>query len=129
MGQELEHQSRLAICFENAANDETLPLDQRVEFARKANWLRILARLASTEPVRCQKAAPELTALAAALPPDAQLSSFKLDLLLRHYARGGDAHPRLHREDGVESEGAGQSAARLNLRVGDQHQCYGQQAE
>jgi len=90
MGQELEHRSRLAICFENAANDETLPLDQRVEFARKANWLRVVARLGAKEPERCHETSLELTALAASLPPDARLSSFKLDLLLRHYdGRGG----------------------------------------
>jgi hypothetical protein len=81
MGQALEHRSRLAICFENAADDETLPLHQRAEFARKANWLRVIARLAAKEPAQCQEIAPELTALAKSLPTDARLSSFKVDLL------------------------------------------------
>ena len=98
MGQALEHRSRLAICFENAANDENLPLDQRVQFARKANWLRVVVRLAAKEPARCQETAPELTALAASLPTDAPLSSFKLDLLLRHYdGRGSGGAASKHR--------------------------------
>lgn len=87
MSQAVEHHSRLADCFDQAAGDETVPLNQRMEFARKANWLRILARLAATGSGRCKEPAPGLTALAASLSPDAQLSSFKLDLLLRHYGR------------------------------------------
>jgi len=53
-----------------------------VEFARKANWFRILARLAAQ--AGCQATAPVAKA-SAACSPDARLSSFKLDLLLRHY--------------------------------------------
>ena len=85
MSQAGEHHSHLAISFDKAANDEAVPLDRRVEFARRANWLRVLARLAAKEPGRYQQTAAALTALAASVPPDGQLSSFKLDLLLRHY--------------------------------------------
>ena len=87
MSRSAEDLSRLADCFDKAAGDETVPPNQRMEFARKANWLRVLARLAATGARRCEGLAPALTALAASLRPDAQLSSFKLDLLLRHYDR------------------------------------------
>ena len=79
--------TRLADCFDKAAGDETLPLNQRIEFIKKANWLRILARLAATGAGTCKEPPSELTALAESLSPDAQLSSFKLNLLLRHYER------------------------------------------
>ena len=85
MSQAGEHHSHLAIRFDKAANDEAVPLDLRVGFARRANWLRVLARLAAKESGRYEQTAAALTALAACAPPDGQLSSFKLDLLLRHY--------------------------------------------
>ena len=85
MSQTGEHHSRLAISFDKAANDEAVPLDRRVGFARRANWLRVLARLAAKEPGQYQQTEAALTALAASVPSDGQLSSFKLDLLLRHY--------------------------------------------
>ena len=85
MSQAGEYHSHLAMSFDKAANDEAVPLDRRMEFARRANWLRVLARLAAKEPGRYEQTAAALTALAASVPPDGQVSSFKLDLLLRHY--------------------------------------------
>ena len=49
MSQAGEHHSHLAIRFDKAANDQAVPLDLRVGFARRANWLRVLARLAAKE--------------------------------------------------------------------------------
>ena len=73
--------SFLATSFDRAADDETVPLHQRVEFARRANWLRIDARL-----TKMGSEGPATGMIAAASRPlDALLSSFKLDLLLRHY--------------------------------------------
>jgi hypothetical protein len=86
--------TRLAECFDKAAGDETLPLNQRIEFTKKANWLRILARLATTGAGTCKEPPSELTALAVSLSPDAQLSSFKLNLLLRHYERHAQERQR-----------------------------------
>ena len=83
MSQAGEHHSHLAISFDKASNDEAVPLDRRVEFVRRANWLRVLARLAAKEPGRYEQTAAALTALAVSVPPDGQLSSFKLDLLFR----------------------------------------------
>jgi hypothetical protein len=77
----VERLSFLAMSFDKAAGDETVPLHQRVEFARRANWLRIVARLTQ---VGSEGLAAGMIA-AASRPPDALLSSFKLDLLLRHY--------------------------------------------
>jgi hypothetical protein len=62
-----ERQSRLADSFDNAADDETVALNQRVEFVRKANWLRILVRLAAKGAGGCEGTAQELNALAASL--------------------------------------------------------------
>jgi hypothetical protein len=94
MSQAAEALARLADCFDRAAGDETVPLSQRLEFAKKANWLHILARLATTRWGRCEDLALGLTRLATSLPSDAQLSPFKLDLLLRHYDR--------HAQDGQQ---------------------------
>jgi hypothetical protein len=76
-----ERLSFLATSFDRAADDETVPIHQRVEFARRANWLRIDARL--TE-MGSEGLATGMIA-AASRPVDALLSSFKLALLLRHY--------------------------------------------
>ena len=86
--------TRLADCFDNAAGDETVPLNQRIEFTKKANWLRILARLAATGAGGFKEAPPELTLLAASLSVDGQLSSFKLNLLLSHYDRHAQERQR-----------------------------------
>ena len=77
-----ERLSFLAMSFDRAAGDETVPLHQRVEFARRANWLRIDARL--TQMGNGGLATGMIAA--ASRPFDALLSSFKLDLLLRHYS-------------------------------------------
>ena len=76
-----ERLSFLAMSFDSAAGDDTLPLHRRVEFARRANWLRIDARLTQTGN---EGLATGMIA-AASRPLDALLSSFKLELLLRHY--------------------------------------------
>ena len=84
-----ERLSFLAMSFERAADDETVPLDQRAEFARRANCLRIDARL--TEMGSAGLATGMIDATSR--PVDvllssfklALLSSFKLALLLRHY--------------------------------------------
>jgi hypothetical protein len=73
--------SFLAMSFDRAAGDETVPLHQRVEFARRANWLRIDARLTQ---MGSEGLATGMIA-AASRPLDALSSSFKLALLLRHY--------------------------------------------
>ena len=73
--------SFLATSFDRAASDETVPLHQRAEFARRANWLRIDARLTQ---MGSEVLATGMIA-AASRPLDALLSSFKLNLLLRHY--------------------------------------------
>jgi hypothetical protein len=76
-----ERLSFLATSFDRAAGDETVPLHQRVEFARRANWLRIDARLTQ---MGSEGLAAGMTA-AVSRPVGALLSSFKLALLLRHY--------------------------------------------
>ena len=76
-----ERLSFLAMSFDRAAGDETVPLHQRVAFARRANWLRIDARLTQ---IGSEGLAAGMIA-AASRPLDALLSSFKLALLLRHY--------------------------------------------
>jgi hypothetical protein len=76
-----ERLSFLAMSFDRAAGDETVPLHQRLEFARRANWLRIDARLTQ---MGSEGLVTDMIA-AASRPLDALLSSFKLDLLLRHY--------------------------------------------
>ena len=78
----VERLSFLAMSFDRAAGDETVPLHQRVEFARRANWLRIDARLTQMGSGGLARG----TIAAASRPFDALLSSFKLDLLLRHYS-------------------------------------------
>jgi hypothetical protein len=40
-----EQHLEIAARYEEAAADMTLPPDKRIEFARKANWFRILARM------------------------------------------------------------------------------------
>ena len=47
MVQTAEQYSNHARFYENLTEDDTAPLEQRAAFARKANWLRILARLAA----------------------------------------------------------------------------------
>ena len=85
MRQTLEQHSLLAASLDKAAGDQTVPLDQRVEFARWANWFRILGRLAAKAPAGHPGRVLETNAPAARLPPSSHLSSFKRDLLLRHY--------------------------------------------
>lgn len=41
-----EQHVRLASAYDKAAGDCLVPLEQQTAFARKANWFRILARLA-----------------------------------------------------------------------------------
>jgi hypothetical protein len=62
--------------FERAADDEAVPLDQRAEFARRANCLRIDARLAEMG-----SAGLATGMIAAPRPVEVLLSSFKLALL------------------------------------------------
>jgi len=85
MGQTAETHCRLAASFDNAAGDETAPPSQRMEFVRKANWLRIRARLAAKGCEPREGAEQEMNAVLECLSADAPLSSFKLNLLLRHY--------------------------------------------
>ena len=90
--------SFLATSFDRAAGDETVPLHQRVEFARRANWLRIDARL-----TQMGSEGPATGMIAAASRPlDVVLSSFKLDLLLRHYGIYFCATTALELQEGKE---------------------------
>jgi hypothetical protein len=82
--------SFLATSFDRAAGDDTVPLRLRVEFARKANWLRIDARL---RQMGSEGLATGMIA-AASRPHDALLSSFKLELLLRHFGTRTGARPK-----------------------------------
>jgi hypothetical protein len=75
--------------FERAADDDLSPLAQRAEFARRANCLRIDARL-----TEMRSDGPAIGMIVAASRPVdvllnsfklALLSSFKLALLLRYY--------------------------------------------
>jgi hypothetical protein len=72
----------LALSFDRAAGDETLPRQQRLAFARQANCFRILARLSAKEPGThlraCELSGPLQTR-------DAGFTAFRLDLLLCHY--------------------------------------------
>jgi hypothetical protein len=42
-----EQHSQIAVTYESAANDESLPMQQRRAFAKKANWFRMVARVAA----------------------------------------------------------------------------------
>jgi hypothetical protein len=42
-----EQHSQIATAYEKAAADEMVPLQHREAFARKANWFRLLARVAA----------------------------------------------------------------------------------
>jgi hypothetical protein len=42
-----EQNSQIAVTYETAANDEGLPMQQRRAFAKKANWFRMVARVAA----------------------------------------------------------------------------------
>ena len=66
---------RLATSFEKAAGDETLPLCQRIEFVRKANWLRVVARL-TAHTASHQDSAPA-NAPAVFLSPGCATESFQ----------------------------------------------------
>ena len=47
----VEDYLKMAAPYEKAADDESMSREGRIMFARKANWLRILARLTgSSEP-------------------------------------------------------------------------------
>jgi prephenate dehydrogenase len=41
-----EQHAQLAAAYEQAAADYLIPVEQQAAFARKANWFRVLARLA-----------------------------------------------------------------------------------
>ena len=41
--------SRIAIAYERAAEDETLPPQTRAEFAEKAEWFRLLAQVGAAK--------------------------------------------------------------------------------
>jgi hypothetical protein len=42
-----EQHAQIAVTYDAAANDESLPMQQRRAFAKKANWFRMVARVAA----------------------------------------------------------------------------------
>ena len=77
MSQSSNRLSTLAIGFDRAAGDKTLPRYERLRFAKEANWLRMLARLSATER---QTIALHVI--------EQRIASFRIDLLLSHYNSG-----------------------------------------
>jgi hypothetical protein len=53
-----EQHSEIASAYESAANDSSVPVVQRVAFARKAESFRLLAKLAAKHPASSQRRAP-----------------------------------------------------------------------
>jgi hypothetical protein len=63
-----EQHSQIATAYEKASADEMVPRQQREAFARKANWFRMLARIAAKKEVAvAKKEATLATRLKAAL--------------------------------------------------------------
>ena len=77
MGLTAEQYAQLAAAHEKAAGDHLIPLEQKTALARKANWFRILARLAEKN----EQAAGQVT-----MPPE---------LLKPNRSRFGSAFKRL----------------------------------
>ena len=44
-----EQHAEIAVIYDSAANDETLPAPQRRAFAKKASWFRMVARVAKRQ--------------------------------------------------------------------------------
>lgn len=44
-----EQHAEIAVIYDSAANDETLPAPQRRAFAKKASWFRLVARVAKRQ--------------------------------------------------------------------------------
>jgi hypothetical protein len=42
-----EQHAQIAVTYDTAANDERLPMQHRRAFAKKANWFRMVARVAA----------------------------------------------------------------------------------
>jgi hypothetical protein len=55
MGLPSAQQSRIAAAYERAAEDETLPPQQRADFATKAEWSRMLAQIAAAKEAAAAK--------------------------------------------------------------------------
>src|SRR4029079_7513034 len=56
--------SQIAAAYERAAGDETLPLQARSAFAKKASWFRMLAKSSETPPANSSPSRPLLIKLA-----------------------------------------------------------------
>jgi hypothetical protein len=52
MSLKAEQHSQIATAYEKAAADPTIPAPQRAAFARKAEWFRLLARIAAKNEAR-----------------------------------------------------------------------------
>jgi hypothetical protein len=59
-----EQYSEIAAGYAGAANDRSIPPEQKAAFAKKAEAYRILAKLAAKQPTRPQREAPSPTAAA-----------------------------------------------------------------
>ena len=53
-----EQHSQIAVTYESGANDESLPMQQRRAFAKKANWFRMVARVAAKKQEAQAAASP-----------------------------------------------------------------------